>query len=176
MRAKEPESPLRRGFYRFDHATSHLAGFLRLRRQLAAQGVSATQWVDGSFVESKLNPGDVDVVSYCDYDFINEFIATSGSDSLQLLNGRESTKPRFQTHTFLVLSCPPSHPYHSAFEEQRVYWRKWLGRTRNVSRPTRMLSLWHWVAWVRGRRSFPGHRKGFLQMALGSKPPTIQSA
>jgi hypothetical protein len=46
-------------------------GFFRLRAEAVGRGVLATQWVDGSFVEGKPDPGDVDVVSFCDYDFLN---------------------------------------------------------------------------------------------------------
>ena len=47
------------------------AGFFRLRRDALEQGLIATQWVNGSFVETKLDPGDVDVVSFVDYDFLH---------------------------------------------------------------------------------------------------------
>jgi hypothetical protein len=46
-----------------------LAGFPSLRRDLRALGVTAVQWLDGSFVEDKealvgKAPGDIDVVTF----------------------------------------------------------------------------------------------------------------
>ncbi len=46
-------------------------GFFRLRAEAAERGIIATQWVNGSFVEGKPDPADVDVVSFCDMDFVN---------------------------------------------------------------------------------------------------------
>jgi hypothetical protein len=136
-------------------------GFLRLRGEIESLGLSATQWVDGSFVESKPDPGDVDVVSFCDYDFLNRIVARIDPAFVQLLDGRESTKAVYQTHTFLVLSCQPGHPYHLVFEKTRRYWRKWLGKTRelpNLPGP-----------------DLPSHPKGFLQMTLGGAAPAIDT-
>lgn len=137
------------------------AGFLRLRAEVANNGLSATQWVDGSFVEGKPDPVDVDVVSFCDYDSLNQLVADTAQAAVQLLNGRESTKVNYHTHTFLVPSCPPGHAYHSVFEMWRRYWRNWLGRTREIPNPP--------------GPNLPGYRKGFLEMTLGAAAPAIDS-
>ncbi len=134
-------------------------GFARLRAEVSNLGVSAMQWVDGSFVEANPEPRDVDVVSFCDYDALNGLVAPAQQTIVQLLNGREATKLRFYTHTFLVPSCPPGHPYHAAFETQRAYWRKWFGQTREIPNPPGL--------------DLPGYPKGFLQMSLGNAAPAV---
>jgi hypothetical protein len=128
-------------------------GFFRLRTEAAGHGIIATQWVNGSFVEGKPNPGDVDVVSFCDYDFLNNLDTQRQQFVVECLDGREATKETYQTHTFLVVSCPAGHPYHATFEEARVYWRKWFGKTRDIPNPP--------------GPNLPGRLKGFVQMALG---------
>ena len=122
-----------------------------------------TQWVNGSFVEGKPDPGDVDVVSFCDYDFLNSLGYERQRLVVQLLNGREATKSRYQTHTFLIPSCPPGHPYRLVFEQARVYWRTWFGKTRDIPNPP--------------GPDLPGRVKGFLQMTLGEagQAPVISS-
>jgi hypothetical protein len=140
-----PESMTRRGI---------CDGFVRLRSELLGMGISATQWADGSFVETKLNPSDVDVVSFCDYDFLNAHVADLGSRAVQLLAGGNATKASHQTHTFLVPSCSPGHPFFVVFEQHRVYWRNWFGTTR--------ASLGE-----------SGHSKGFIQLTLGAEAPQI---
>jgi hypothetical protein len=128
-------------------------GFFRLRAEATERGIAATQWVDGSFVEGKPDPGDVDVVSFCDYDFLNNLDTLRQQFVIECLNGGEATKMTYQTHTFLVASCPVGHPYYGVFESRRLYWRKWFGRTRDVPNPS--------------GPNLPGRLKGFVQMQLG---------
>jgi hypothetical protein len=119
-------------------------GFFELRRLAEATGIIATQWVDGSFVTDKPDPRDVDVVTFCDYDDLNRMSAAAQRFALENLGGGASTKGRFGTHTFLVPYAPPGHFFHAAFEEARLYWKEWFGRSRG------------------------GHPKGIVRMTLGS--------
>ena len=107
-----------------------LQGFLRLRRTAKAADLFAVQWVDGSFVEAKPEPGDVDVVSFVSADRLNSLDEAAQDTAANLLDGHERTKPQFQTHTFLVPHAAPGHSYHAVYEAARLYWRKWLGHTR----------------------------------------------
>ena len=106
------------------------AGYLRLRNEVVGYGISATQWVDGSFVEAKLNPNDVDVVSFCDNQLVNGLSWAEREAIWSRLNGQERTIERYQTHGFLVVVYPLGHRYHVLFERSRKYWRDWFGRAR----------------------------------------------
>ena len=139
-----PQSTTRRTIYE---------GFRLLRQEASGRGIVATQWVDGSFVEGKPDPGDVDVASFCDYDFLNGLDSENQHFVVQSLDGREATKARYQTHTFLVPSCLPGHPYRLVFEQARAYWRTWFGKTRDIPNPP--------------GPNLSGRAKGFLQMTLG---------
>lgn len=139
-----PDSRTRRGIY---------DGFRLLRQEAAGRGIAGTQWVDGSYVEGKPDPGDVDVVSFCDYAFLNSLDTEGQRFMVQSLNGGEATKATFQTHTFLVVFCPPGHPYRPVFDQARAYWRAWFGKTRDIPDPP--------------GPDLPGRVKGFLQMTLG---------
>ena len=138
-------------------------GFCRLRQEAAGRGLGATQWVDGSFVEGKPDPGDVDVVSFCDYAFLNSLGTAGQQFVVESLGGGEATKARYQTHTFLVAFCPPGHPCQSVFEQARAYWRIWFGKTRDIPNPA--------------GPDLPGLAKGFLEMTLGvaGQAPAIAS-
>jgi hypothetical protein len=137
-------------------------GFLQLRVEIAKFGVAATQWVDGSFVESKTNPVDVDVVSYCDSAALNGLGSPQVKDLLELVGGREMTKAAFQTHTFFVPVYPIGHSAHPLFERSRMYWRKWFGTTRELTRPFQTAA--------------PGHSKGFVSMTLGTNAPMVSTS
>jgi hypothetical protein len=139
-------------------------GLFRLRGDAVAHGICATQWVDGSFVESKVDPADVDVVSFIDYDAFNALPLVSMEFAHMALNGREGTVPAYLCHTFSVLSCRPGDGYAVVFERARVYWRKWLGQTFDKQNPA--------------GEDQPRHDKGFVAMALGdaSRAPVISTA
>lgn len=139
-------------------------GFFELRHEAAGRGITGVQWVDGSFVESKLDPEDVDVVTFCDYDFLNKLDTPKQQFVVESLNGRERTKGRYNTHTFLVPCCSAGHPYHPIFENWRTYWRKWFGKTRDFPNPP--------------GPDLPGHPKGFIEMRLGDSAnvPTVSTA
>jgi hypothetical protein len=136
-------------------------GFFLLRREALGFGIVATQWVDGSFVEGKPDPGDVDVVTFCDYDFLNSLATPAEHFAVECLNGRGATKARYHTHTFLVPSCGADHPYHPVFEAARTYWRHWFGKTRDIPNPPGPDLL--------------GYPKGLVEMKLGdpARAPVI---
>jgi hypothetical protein len=94
-------------------------------------------------VESKPDPEDVDVVTFCDYDKLNALAEDEQRFLAERLAGGESTKPLYHTHTFLIPSCDSDHPYYPVFEHFRSYWRRWFGTTRS------------------------GQRKGLIEMTLG---------
>ena len=126
-------------------------GFFRLRNDAIVPGIAGTQWIDGSFVESKPDPEDLDVVTFCDYDELNAFTEKDQRFLAERLAGGESTKLVYRSHTFLVPSCDSDHEYFPVFEQYRVYWRRWFGTTRT------------------------GQRKGLIEMTLGdpSRAPEV---
>lgn len=138
-------------------------GFERLREETASQGLIATQWVDGSFVEESPAPEDVDVVSFCDYDFLNSLPPALKDLTENMLNGRERTEVSHNTHSFLVTSCAQGHPYYPVFEKYRSYWRNWFF-TQAVEPPT-------------GPPRIVTGAKGIIQLSLGdaNTVPTIGS-
>ena len=119
-------------------------GFMQLRGESRERGILARQWVDGSFVESKPDPEDVDVVTFCDYDELNALRDEDQRFVEERLAAGEATKMPYRTHTFLVPSCNSEHEYYGVFEHYRRYWRTWFGTTRT------------------------GQRKGIIEMAIGN--------
>ena len=132
-----------------------LAGFLDWRSHVAKIVHAATQWIDGSFVTSKLNPGDIDVVTFCDADYLNKATPQQQQAIKALLGADEDTKSLYSTHTFLIASCAPEHPFYPRYEKARKYWRKQWARVRAEHNPAE-----------RGKR---GRFKGFLEMVVGTR-------
>lgn len=105
-------------------------GFRMWKECLSSSGIGILMWIDGSFVEEKPDPDDVDVVSFADYDALLGMSSAEQQEVESLLAGGESTLDEFSVHTFLVPSCSPGHPWYPSFARQRQYWRRWFGRTR----------------------------------------------
>lgn len=129
-------------------------GLFRLRADSMAVGLSAIQWIDGSFVESKENPNDVDAVTFVDRERLNAAIPEAKAFVSRVLSGEGATKGKYHTHAFFVAACLPMHAYFPVFEQMRAYWRKWLGETYDKSNADG-------DGQVR-------HRKGFVAMPFGN--------
>jgi hypothetical protein len=140
--------------------------FCRYQADVAALSVHVTQWVDGSFVDrTRFAPDDVDAINFCDAGILNAASAASQPQLRPLLDGRDSTKTKYDTHTFLVIRFPTGHPFASSFEQQRKYWRDWFSRPQDYSGPKKVPAPW------RGR-------KGIVQMNVGDVKlcPTVSDA
>lgn len=105
-------------------------GFFRLRTEAAALGLAATQWVDGSFVEGRRDPGDVDVFSFVDSSLWDGLDPDVRQHAEAYLNADEATIPEYGTHSMTVPVLSPGHPRFALFESMRAWVRDWIGRTR----------------------------------------------
>ncbi|MEO7717519.1 MAG: hypothetical protein ABIY70_15070 [Capsulimonas sp.] len=112
-------------------------GFCLLHSTVESLGVNAIQWIDGSFTTRKLDPadlsvelepGDVDIVTFIDYNTLNALLPIDQQRIANLLNAHEGTKAKYRTHTFLVAACGYGHPYYNIFERQRAYFRDIFSR------------------------------------------------
>lgn len=146
--ARFPQSTTRKGI---------CDGFFRFRMDSVAHGFSATQWIDGSFVEEEQDPHqdphDVDVVTFVDYDWLNGAPPDILRFWNEVLDGRSATKRKYSTHAFAYPACPQDHAYYPYFERARRYWREWLGGTYDKSHPA--------------GKAQPRHAKGFVSMVMG---------
>jgi hypothetical protein len=144
--------------------TGHCDGFMRLRQMVLGFGLGALQWVDGSFVTNKVDPGDIDAVTFIDYDLLVNLDPNGRQFLLELVNNGEETKATFHTHTFVAATCNAGHRYHPIAEKARRYWRTWFGKTRDVLRPDGTTDL--------------GQPKGFVQMPLGdpARVPAVSTS
>jgi hypothetical protein len=129
-------------------------GFSKLREDAASYGISAIEWVDGSFVENR-EPRDVDVVHFVDFDLAESLNAEAQEFIAEVLAAGEVAKRDYHTHSFFVPACGPDHEMYETFERLRQYWRKWFGTTR----PRKTSS----------GRTLSGRKKGIIQLNLGNE-------
>jgi hypothetical protein len=131
------------------------ATFVTYQQDVAGVGVNSTQVIDGSFIDqTRMEPDDIDLANFCDAANLNSLSQPAQASITPLLNGREATKAKYNTHTFLVVRFPEGHPFEAKFEEMRKYWLDWFSRPQDYSGPKKIPAPW------RGR-------KGLVRMSVG---------
>ncbi len=151
-----PDSPTRLGIYE---------GFIRWRQKAQQMVPAGTQWVNGSYVTTIMDPEDIDVVTFCDASLLDSLDAETEERIERHLNGQEANQPRYMTHSILVGVYPPNHAQWVLYEAERKYWLKWWGRyflKKEKNAP---------------RMAPDGTPKGFLLMIMGdaSEVPHVSS-
>ena len=149
-----------------------LNGFIELREVYESLGVSATQWVNGSFTTRKLNPddpseelepGDIDVVTFIDADVLNNYSVATQQTLYRLIDCRGRTKEAYRTHSMGMPYFAVGHQRHGLYEVYRVFWRDRFSRHSPPSkRGAGDINL-----------PYPADspRKGFISLTLGD--PTL---
>lgn len=129
-------------------------GFEELRDRALTSGVAGTQWVDGSFVTTKPDPGDVDAVTFVRLDVLNALDVQGRTFVTNVMAAGPAAQQGFRTDSYIVAVADPGHPHHDVFEQWRAYWRKWFGNTRPVT--------------DEHGNEHPGIKKGLVSIGLGA--------
>ncbi|WP_374758145.1 DUF6932 family protein [Fibrella aquatilis] len=105
------------------------------RLSLFVGGEKLTQWVDGSFVTNKPNPGDIDLVTFLPH-YIYEPIASQLIDYYSTFslydNGLDA---------YICPVYPESHTLHSLYVDRRQYWEKTFSSQREYTALKGFLSI-----------------------------------
>ena len=100
--------------------------------------IQFTQWIDGSFTTAKQHPGDIDIVTFLNFDVVDQLGA-----ALSPFKYPESL--RYGMDAYLVRVFPPEHRLFALYIGDRAYWLDRCTKTE------------------RNRRGIV-HRKGFLEL------------
>ncbi len=73
------------------------------------------QWVDGSFSTLTLNPGDIDIVSFVNFETVDEF-----DKALRPL--RFPASLQLGIDAYIVRVYPPDHNLFALYDGDRAYW------------------------------------------------------
>jgi hypothetical protein len=114
-----PLSATRRGIFQ---------NFLQVLQKLADSRISGYLWIDGSFVTTKFNPRDVDIV-LC---IASDIYDNCSVEQRALLDWIESEALRsgYQCDAYISVEWPMAHPLHAEGVAARNYWRNFFGHTR----------------------------------------------
>lgn len=105
-------------------------GYRRHHRELEATGISIDQFVDGSFVTNKNNPGDVDLVCFYLANDVEALSDTKKGVLHALLGGRATRATRF-CDAYSCSMVPESDPLFARTRARRKYWLGEFGFDRN---------------------------------------------
>lgn len=108
------------------------AGFHELRECLTLLGLTAEQWIDGSFTTTRADPNDIDVANFFDPDQIDAL----EEQQLKLLKAYVSghiTRRMCRCDSYFAIKVPEEHPLRDAFETAQAYWAETFGTDRNDS-------------------------------------------
>ena len=108
-------------------------GWHRRREELFSLVEVECEWVDGSFVTSKREPGDLDVVAFVS---ATEIAALTFADRARVVGLTHGAYPQiaFGCHSFLTVVVDESQPAeHHNYLMTRGYWDRWWSRDRSVA-------------------------------------------
>lgn len=116
----------------FPHSSSRtaiMAGYQQHRAAVVALGIPCTQLIDGSFVSSKADPGDIDLVGFMDADAVDALSLEDKTKLIALFSG-PVTKANYKCDAYFVPSVPENHPMYQKLRTQRKYWMGEFGYDR----------------------------------------------
>jgi hypothetical protein len=98
-------------------------GFIELSMDQLRAGIFLKQWIDGSYITSKEEPNDIDMVTF--FNGIDHRIGRS-----QVYSSTQM-KERYHCDSYIAAVYPENDPRFSLSKDTIEYWRKWWGHDRN---------------------------------------------
>ena len=109
---------------------SIMTGFEQLRSEMVGLKVEVEQWLDGSYVTKKENPGDLDLLNCISEDAVNKLSPPQQHSLYQLVSGK-ATKATHHCDSYYLVTVPDGHPASDFCRQQRKYWMGEFGYDRN---------------------------------------------
>lgn len=113
----------------FDEGSSRkklYKGFIRYNQDLKAllNGGKYIQWVDGSFISTKIDPKDIDLVNMIDHKLVDKF-----EKELSRFTKRSGFE-NYGVDGYVVRIYPKDHPKYIRTKSDLVYWENWFSKSR----------------------------------------------
>ncbi len=87
-------------------------------------GVDFKQWIDGSYVTKKMEPNDIDLVTFLDFSIV-ESLGDSLSDYKY-----PASQNLFGVDAYIVKIYPQGHKYHLLYQSDIAYWINQFNQTQ----------------------------------------------
>ncbi len=90
-----------------------------------------TQWIDGSFISTKINPKDIDVVSLIDNNLIEKY----EKELVEFITKKGKTN--YGIDGYILRIYPKDHPKYVRTKTDLIYWENWFSTSRKNRRKQR---------------------------------------
>jgi hypothetical protein len=107
-----------------------LAGYKQHSIEIVGIVGNCEQYLDGSFVSNKNDPGDVDLVMLVDATVVDALPNDQKLKLKELVSG-PATKAKYMCDAYFCPVYPAGHPMSEASRAQRKYWLGEFGYDRN---------------------------------------------
>jgi hypothetical protein len=105
-------------------------GWTDLRATMSTVVSLREQWLDGSYVTTKEDPGDADLVVHLNGDEI-EALDSIAEATLKGLVAGAGSRAAWRCDSYPLVEYPSGHPLRALYEESRSYWRTFFGHDRS---------------------------------------------
>ncbi len=101
-------------------------GYVRYNEDLKdlLENQSYEQWIDGSFISQKVNPKDIDLVSFIDYNLVEKL-----EEELEKFI-KSAGRSNYGVDGYVVRIYPEDHPHFVRTKSDKIYWRHWFSTTK----------------------------------------------
>jgi len=89
------------------------------------------QWINGSFISSKVNPRDIDIVNFIDY----KLVRTQEKELQRFIN--HEGKAEFGIDGYIVRIYPEAHKNFIRTKSDLIYWENWFSMSMKNRRKQR---------------------------------------
>lgn len=100
-------------------------GYLALCNDLILLGISSIQWIGGSFVSAKAEPGDIDLSNIVSISCLDSLLENNlvTEDALKsMFFGDAYSKPKYKCDSYLIPKVPLDHPDYNYYKDRLHYW------------------------------------------------------
>jgi hypothetical protein len=90
-------------------------------QSLTEESIKSEVWIDGSFLTTKIDPDDVDIVVIIEAQHVPVDTAASAWEILQRIVDQDFDQP-LRCDSYLYCDVPSGHPQYLENEVWRAYW------------------------------------------------------
>jgi hypothetical protein len=108
-----------------------IAGYKKHRAELEHLNLNIEQLLDGSFVSTKNDPNDIDLVCFIDADTMDKLSPNEQEKLRELLSGK-FTQQYYSCDAYLCPTVPETDPRYQSCIENRKYWIEFFGHDRST--------------------------------------------
>ena len=97
------------------------SGYTKLLKKLKSFKLEAEQWLDGSFSTTKVNPGDLDMLTIIEANQLNKIDPSKGAELKTLFDG-PNTKKDYLCDSYILAKRDKSDPNYEYYRKMHKYW------------------------------------------------------